>query len=127
MTRRCRWTLLAAVLGLSLWSPASLAQALEYPKARKGPQVDTYHGVQVADPYRWLEDDQSAETAQWVAAENRVTSAYLDKITFRKQLKARLQALYNYPRFGAPFRRGDNYFFTRNDGLQNQDVVYMQK
>ncbi len=100
---------------------------LTYPETRKSDQVDDYFGVMVPDPYRWLEDENSPETAAWVAAENRVTFAYLDTIPFREKLKGRLTQLYNYPRFSAPFRRGDTYFFTKNDGLQNQNVYYIQK
>jgi len=105
-----------------LSSSVALGQATEpltYPKARKTDQVDTYHGTKVADPYRWLEDDRSAETAEWVTAENKVTFAYLDKIPYRKQLQQRLEAVYNYPKFSAPFRRGEWFYFYKNDGLQN--------
>jgi prolyl oligopeptidase len=113
-----------------LSSSVALGQATEpltYPKARKTDQVDTYHGTKVADPYRWLEDDRSAETAEWVTAENKVTFAYLDKIPYRKQLQQRLEAVYNYPKFSAPFRRGEWFYFYKNDGLQNQSVLYRQK
>ena len=105
--------------------PAS--QSLVYPASRKVDQVDTYHGVRVADPYRWLEDDMSAETAAWVEAENKVTFAYLDQISYRKQVKDRLEHLYNYARYTAPTRRGECFFFSKNDGLQNQNVLYLQK
>jgi len=108
-------------------STISLAQGLDYPQTRKDNQVDDYHGTKVADPYRWLEDDNSAETAKWVEAENKVTFGYLDKIPYRGQLKARLEQLFNYPKYTTPFRRGDYLFFTKNDGLQNQNVVYVQK
>jgi prolyl oligopeptidase len=106
----------------SAWS-----QHLDYPQTRKGDQVDDYHGTKIADPYRWLEDDNSAETANWVEAENKVTFAYLDKIPYRARVKARLEQLYNYPKYTAPFRKGEYLFFTKNDGLQNQSVVYVQK
>src|ERR1051326_591908 len=98
-----------------------------YPESKKVDQVDDYFGTKVADPYRWLEDENSPETKAWVSAQNAVTFAYLDKIAYRENLKARLTELYNYPRVSAPFRRGDIYFFTRNDGLQNQSVYYIQK
>ncbi|QKZ11579.1 prolyl oligopeptidase family serine peptidase [Spirosoma sp. KUDC1026] len=113
-----------------LSSSVALGQAVEpltYPKARKTDQVDTYHGTKVADPYRWLEDDRSAETAEWVTAENKVTFAYLDKIPYRKQLQQRLEAVYNYPKYSAPYRRGEWFYFSKNDGLQNQAVLYRQK
>ncbi len=102
-------------------------QPLTYPNARKTDQVDTYHGTQVADPYRWLEDDRSAETADWVKAENTVTFDYLAQIPYRKQLQDRLEQVYNYPKYSAPSRRGDWYYYSKNDGLQNQAVLYRQK
>jgi len=117
------WVLLVALLG----ALPLAGQSLDYPPTRKADQVDDYHGIKVADPYRWLEDDNSAETAKWVEAENKVTFAYLDKIPYRAQVKKRLEELYNYARYTAPFRKGDPYFFTKNDGLQNQNVVYVQK
>jgi prolyl oligopeptidase len=103
------------------------AQKPTYPATRKIDHVDIYHGVKVPDPYRWLEDDNSAETAQWVEAQNKVTFAYLEKIPYRAKLKERLEQLYNYPKIGAPFRKGAYYFFSKNDGLQNQSVLYIQK
>jgi len=101
---------------------------IAYPESKKVEQIDDYFGTKVADPYRWLEDENSAETKAWVDAQNRVTFAYLDSIPYREKLKARLMQLYNYPRVSAPFRRGgDTYFFTKNNGLQNQSVYYIQK
>ncbi|HEV8203683.1 MAG TPA: hypothetical protein VGP98_05580, partial [Pyrinomonadaceae bacterium] len=101
---------------------------ITYPESKKVEQVDDYFGTKVADPYRWLEDENSAETKAWVDAQNKVTFAYLDSIPYREKLKARLTQLYNYPRVSAPFRRGgDTYFFTKNNGLQNQNVYYIQK
>lgn len=102
-------------------------QPLTYPQARKTDQVDTYHGTQVADPYRWLEDDRSAETADWVKAENKVTFDYLAQIPYRKQLQSRLEQVYNYPKYSAPSRKGEWFYFSKNDGLQNQAVLYRQK
>ncbi len=99
---------------------------MSYPVTRTVEHVDTYHGVSVPDPYRWLEDDTSAETAAWVEAQNKVTFAHLETIPFRAALTARLEQLYNYPKFGEPFRRGTTYFFFKNDGLQNQSVLYRQ-
>jgi prolyl oligopeptidase len=98
-----------------------------YPESKKVDQVDDYFGTKVADPYRWLEDETSAETKTWIDNQNRVTFGYLEKIPYREKLKTRLTELYNYPRISAPFRRGDTYFFTKNDGLQNQSVYYIQK
>jgi len=115
---------------LMLSSSALLAQInapLTYPAARKTDHVDTYHGTAVADPYRWLEDDRSAETAEWVKAENKVTFDYLANIPYRKQLQNRLEQVYDYPKYSAPSRKGDWYYFSKNDGLQNQSVLYRQK
>ena len=103
------------------------AQGIQYPVTKTVDHVDTYHGTTVADPYRWLEDDTSPETAAWVEAQNKVTFAYLDKIPYRAQLTKRLNALYNYAKYSSPSRRGENYFFSKNDGLQNQSVLYIQK
>lgn len=116
-----------ALLCLAIAAAPLFAQSLDYPQTRKGDQVDDYHGVKVADPYRWLEDDNSAETAKWVEAEDKVTFGYLEKIPYRAQVKQRLEQLYNYPKYSAPFRKGEELFFTKNDGLQNQSVVYVQK
>src|ERR1700739_634864 len=115
------------ILILAIWAAPTLAQQLDYPQTRKDNQVDDYHGTKVADPYRWLEDDNSAETAKWVEAENKVTFAYLDKIPYRAEVKKRLEQLYNYPKYSAPFRKGELLFYSKNDGLQNQSVVYTQK
>ena len=103
------------------------AQGLQYPATKTVDHVDTYHGVKVPDPYRWLEDDTSAETAAWVEAQNKVTFAFLEKIPYRAQLTKRLSALYNYAKYSLPSRKGDYYFFSKNDGLQNQSVLYIQK
>ena len=100
---------------------------MQYPETRKDDQVDDYHGTTVADPYRWLEDDNSAETLAWVSAQNQVTLSYLDQIPYRSQLKQRLQELYNYPRYGIPSRSGAYYLWSKNDGLQNQSVLYVQE
>ena len=90
-------------------------------------KCDDYHGIKVADPYRWLEDDNSAETLAWVKAQNQVTHNYLEQIPYRSQLKQRLQELYNYPKYGIPSRSGAYYLWSKNDGLQNQSVLYVQK
>jgi prolyl oligopeptidase len=109
-------------------SVSLLAQAaLEYPKTQKGDQVDDYFGTKVADPYRWLENNDSKEVAEWVEAENKVTFSYLDQIPYRKAVSDRLMKLYNYPKIGAPSRRGEWFIFSKNDGLQNQSVFYIQK
>lgn len=97
---------------------------VEYPETRKDSVVDTYHGVQVAEPYRWLEDDRSSETEAWVTAQNEVTYGYLDNITFRSALKERFTDLMNYPKYGSPRKVQGKYYFYMNDGLQNQSVLY---
>jgi prolyl oligopeptidase len=125
---RVLWVSLTALtVTLLLAQSTAIGQRLQYPQTRKTDQVDTYFGVRVADPYRWLEDDNSAETAQWVEAENKVTFGYLEKIPYRQQVKQRLENLFNYPKYTAPFHRADTYFFYKNDGLQNQSVLYIQK
>ncbi|MGH9931924.1 MAG: hypothetical protein ACREA9_22215, partial [Pyrinomonadaceae bacterium] len=108
---------------------ASGAPSIVYPETKKGDTVDDYFGTKVADPYRWLEDDTavSPDVASWVEAENKVTFAYLEKIPFRAKIKDRLTQLFNYPKYSAPTRRGDYFFYTKNDGLQNQSVWYRQK
>lgn len=100
--------------------------SLAYPVTRKVDTVDNYHGQQIADPYRWLEDDHSEETKAWVEAENKVTEGYLSSIPFRSKIKQRLETLWNYPKYGSPFREGKYYYFYKNDGLQNQAVLYRQ-
>ena len=101
--------------------------ALTYPETRKDSVVDEYHGKQVADPYRWLEDDLSAETAAWVKAENEVTFGYLEQIPFRKQITDRMTELWNYEKYSAPTKEGKYTYFSKNDGLQNQSVIYRQE
>ncbi len=120
-----RATLLIAAMALAGCAP--MTQPIDYPETRKVQHVDSYHGVEVADPYRWLEDDNSPETAAWVDAQNKVTNAYLEQIRFREPLRQRLRTLYDYPKFGQPGRRGELYFFSKNSGLQNQNVWYVQK
>ncbi len=105
-------------------APKEPASRLAYPAARKDDVVEEYHGVKVADPYRWLEDPDSPETRAWVEAENKVTFGYLEAIPARAGLKERLTQLWNYEKFGAPSKQGGRYFFSRNSGLQNQAVLY---
>ncbi|MFM7128793.1 MAG: prolyl oligopeptidase family serine peptidase [bacterium] len=95
-----------------------------YPETRKADTVHDYHGTKVADPYSWLEDDNSAETKAWVEAQNKITFGYLENVTERAKIAKRLTELWNYEKFGVPFEEGGRYFFTRNDGLQNQSVLY---
>jgi prolyl oligopeptidase len=100
---------------------------VNYPETAKKPVVDTYFGTEVTDNYRWLEDDRSKETEDWVKAENAVTFNYLDTIPYRAQLKDRLSELWNYEKVGSPFIEGDYTYYYKNDGLQNQYVVYRKK
>lgn len=99
--------------------------AFDYPKPRKGEQIDDYHGVKVSDPYRWMEDTDSAETRAWIDAQNRLTNSYLATIPQRQILKARLTELWNYERFSAPNKISNYYIYSKNDGLQNQSVLYI--
>lgn len=98
-----------------------------YPETLKGEVVDNYHGTEVPDPYRWLEDDMSDETAAWVKAQNKVTFAYLESIPFRDALKERMTQIWNYPKMSTPFKEGEQYFYFYNTGLQNQDILYVRK
>jgi len=133
----CRSTLPAQDAGsatASVTTPADQPRAaalprlsVEYPKTRKSNQTDDYFGTSVTDPYRWLEDLDSPETKDWVTAENKVTFGYLDKIPFREQIKARLTKMWNYERYGVPQEEGPNLYFSKNDGLQNQAVLYVQQ
>ncbi len=100
---------------------------LAYPAAAKVDVVDDYHGTQVADPYRWLEDVDSEQTHAWVAAQNELTYGYLAKLPARERIKQRLTELWDYPKYGAPFKEGGRYFFSKNTGLQNQSVFYVQE
>jgi len=100
---------------------------VNYPETRQGETVDTYFGTEVKDPYRWLEDDLSAETEAWVKEQNSVTFGYLDNIPFREDLKNRIEKLWNYEKLSTPFKEGAYDYFYKNDGLQNQSVIYRQK
>jgi prolyl oligopeptidase len=111
---------------LSLPASAASRNSL-YPTTRKVDQVDDYHGTKVSDPYRWLEDDNAPETKEWVEAQNKVTFAFLEDIPARGPIKERLRKLWNYERYGVPFREGGRYFFSKNDGLQNQSVLYTMR
>ena len=110
---------------MTLATTAATAQRLSYPKAEKGPTVDNYFGTEVTDPYRWLENDTSRQTAAWVEAENRITSDFLKKIPFRDKLLKRLTELSNYEKLSAPRKRHGKWYFFKNNGLQNQSVLYV--
>ncbi|NGX82876.1 prolyl oligopeptidase family serine peptidase [Aequorivita sp. KMM 9714] len=126
-----KFSIVPAVLLLALVGckeePKKEVTTVTYPQIKTVDTVDTYFGVEVKDPYRWLEDDRSAETAEWVKAENEVTFDYLNKIPFREELKKRLSDIWNYEKVGAPFKEGDYTYFYKNDGLQNQYVIYRYK
>ncbi len=116
--------MLLAIAFSACEKPAEKVKISQYPETAKVDTVDTYFGTEVPDPYRWLEDDNSAQTASWVKSQNEVTFGYLNNITFKEQIKNRLEKLYNYERIYAPNKQGDFYYFYKNDGLQNQNVLY---
>lgn len=108
-------------------NPETSGKQLVYPSTRKGTVTDTYFDIKVSDPYRWLEDDRSDETGDWVKRQNEVTFAYLKNIPFRNDIEKRLETLWNYEKESAPFTEGEYSYFYRNDGLQNQSVLYRRK
>jgi hypothetical protein len=116
----------AAVLTwCALAAPAADSAPLNYPAARRGDQIDRYHGIAVADPYRWMEDIDSPETRHWVEAEAKLTSDYLAAIPGRDDIARRLKEIWNYERWSAPEKHGPNWLYTHNDGLQNQSVLFL--
>ncbi len=119
--------LLLAACASNMNSPSPSSAKLTYPTTKKGDLVEDLHGTRVPDPYRWLEDDNSAETKAWVEAQNKVTFAYLEQIPARARLKERLTKLWNYERYGTPQKEGGRYVFSKNDGLQNQSVLYTMR
>jgi prolyl oligopeptidase len=108
-------------------APMTQVNLVNYPETKKGDVVDTYFGETITDPYRWLEDDMSTETADWVKTQNSLTFSYLEQVPYRDKLKQRLEKLMNYEKIGAPFTEGDYTYFYKNDGLQNQYVLYRSK
>jgi len=110
--------------GCSMEKPGA---KVEYPESRKTDVADNYFGTKVADPYRWLEEEDSEDTKRWVEEQNKITFDYLKKIPFRDKIKARLTELWNYPKVFAPFKAGEYYLYYKNDGLQNQSVLYIKK
>jgi prolyl oligopeptidase len=130
----------ASEIGSAAYSPQAQAPAASaqeqaqvtaakyaYPPARRSDTVDDYHGTRVADPYRWMEDPDAAETAAWVEAENKLTREFIDAFPGRGAIEERLTDLWNYPRYSLPYKQGGRYFFSKNDGLQNQSVLYRQE
>lgn len=121
--KKLTFIILAAIM-MHACKPAE--KPLQYPNTLKSEQKDVYFETEIADPYRWLEDDNSEETAQWVKSQNDLTQSYLSKIPFRESLRQRLETIWNYPKIGVPFKEGGRYYFFKNDGLQNQSVLYVQ-
>lgn len=125
--------ILLSLFALSLFAcnqgkkPAEKITLMKYPETKKDDTKDNYFGTTIADPYRWLENDTSAETKAWVIAENKVTQNYLDQIPYRADIKKLLTEIWNYPKESAPFKVGEYYFFTKNDGLQNQSIWFIKK
>lgn len=116
------------VVVICLAAGVSAQRELKYPETRKSDQTDVYFGTKVADPYRWLENNDSKEVADWVEAENKVTFAYLDQIPYRAQLTARLTKLYNYPKIGAPSRRGEWFiFFKERRAAESERLLHTKR
>ncbi len=130
---RARYLILVPVLTTLCFTGACMQKTtypntpIVYPETAKVDQIDVLHGQKIADPYRWLEDLDSAETAEWVAAQNEVTFAYLDEIPVRQKINDRITELFNYERYGMPWKRAGRYFYSKNDGLQNQSVLYVME
>ena len=118
--------LVSALLGLTFVAGPAQADIMKYPESKTVDEVDDYHGTEVADPYRWLEDPDSEDTKAWVQAQNAVTFAYLESLPTREPLQERLTELWNYERYGTPWRVENRLFWFKNDGLQNQSVLYVQ-
>ncbi|MBN2132390.1 MAG: S9 family peptidase [Sedimentisphaerales bacterium] len=134
MSKRATVVLTTIVMLTGLWGGCRTVPflggrsgRLTYPRARKDSVVDVYHGIEVSDPYRWLEDADSPETQAWVAKQNKLTERFLAKVPARGRIKERLEELMDYPRYSAPSKHGGRYFFWKNDGLQNQSVLYVQE
>ena len=117
----------AVLLVLGSIAAVAFAQPLVYPGAKKGDVVDDYFGTEVPDPYRWLEDTDSPETAAWVKAEDALTSGYMDQLPDRTAFRDKLTELLNYERYSVPVWEGHRYVYRKNDGLQNQSVIYTLK
>lgn len=115
------------LLSLCIISLGIMAQKIQYPSTQKVNQSDNYFGTIIEDPYRWLEDDTAKNTAAWVVEENKVTQSYFEQIPFRNKLHKRLSELWNYPKYSAPEKNGEYFTFYKNNGLQNQALLYVQK
>lgn len=119
--------ILSAIMTLAISCNNAGKGRIDYPVTKKGSVADTFFGTVIADPYRWLEDDMSEETAAWVTEQNKITFGYLEKIPYREQIRTRLAEMWNYEKYGMPYREGEYTYFSKNDGLQNQSVIYRQK
>ena len=126
MQRQLVWLVMAGITMAICSTKGQAQQLMDYPKTRKVDQVDEYFGELVADPFRWLENDvrESEEVSQWVEAQNKVSFGYIEGLPFRKEIENRLTELWDYEKYSAPFRQGNRYFYYKNDGLQNQSVLY---
>ena len=123
-----RWAgLLLAAAAITTTMAAQPNSSITYPDTARVPHTDTYFGTEIQDPYHWLEDDNSAETKAWVTRENALTFGWLDKIPFRADLLARIRSISNYAKYSVPFQKNGNVYFYKNDGLQNQSALYVQK
>lgn len=115
------------VWALIIFMGIKMNAQIKYPATEKKVVTDEYFGTKVEDPYRWLEDDNAAATKAWVIEQNKITTTYISSIPYRDKIKNRLEELWNYPKYGAPFKKGEYYYFYKNDGLQNQSVLYRVK
>ncbi|MFN4150795.1 MAG: S9 family peptidase, partial [Candidatus Sericytochromatia bacterium] len=105
---------------------AETKSIFKYPEAKKENIVEDFHGVKVSDPYRWLEDAKSEKTQNWIDEQNKITQEYIGSSDVKTRVKNRITELWNYPKYSVPYKEGDKYFFYKNDGLQNQSVLYME-
>src|SRR3954454_5822788 len=118
---------LTTIMSITVDAQKTAAFTGKYPDTKTVDQTDDFFGTKVSDPYRWLENDTAADTKDWVRRENEVTNAYLAQIPYRDAIKARLTELWNYEKYSAPFKEGEYTYFYKNNGLQNQSVLYRQK
>src|SRR5690349_21193113 len=119
--------IIAVMIAGSLVTANEVNSQTKYPVTQKISHQDEYFGTKVEDPYRWLEDDKSEATKAWVTEQNKVTQAYLSQIPYRKKFQDAIEKVFNYPKYSAPSKKGEWFYFYKNDGLQNQSVLYRQK